>query len=216
MFTTQETIAPTDLSELSSPSAMLTTDNPHAKPVATMNDQLSFAWRNFEDQQAIIRAADLKAGYLVTFLLFFGASTIPLGKEVFPKVHPNPTMQGIVGTLYLATYLGLAIGFAWSLYLISHVLMPRIARHHKAPVRGSELLYYEHVSRHKDSNEYFNAVSNSTPDQLLRNVTDQVYELSQICKSKIDNLRYFSTSFKWTLLAWFISTALGFWIMSWK
>jgi hypothetical protein len=195
---------------------MLTTDNPHAKPVATMNDQLSFAWRNFEDQQAIIRAADLKAGYLVTFLLFFGASTIPLGKEVFPKVHPGPTMQGIVGTLYLATYLGLAIGFAWSLYLISHVLMPRIARHHKAPVRGSELLYYEHVSRHKGSDEYFNAVSNSTPDQLLRNVTDQVYELSQICKSKIDNLRYFSTSFKWTLLAWFISTALGFWIMSWK
>ena len=107
---------------------MLTTDNPHAKPVATMNDQLSFAWRNFEDQQAIIRAADLKAGYLVTFLLFFGASTIPLGKEVFPKVHPVPTMQGIVGTLYLATYVGLAIGFAWSLYLISHVLMPRIAR----------------------------------------------------------------------------------------
>jgi hypothetical protein len=195
---------------------MLTTDNPHAKPVATMNDQLSFAWRNFEDQQAIIRAADLKAGYLVTFLLFFGASTIPLGKEVFSKVHPAPTMQGIVGTLYLATYVGLAIGFAWSLYLISHVLMPRIARHHKAPVRGSELLYYEHVSRHKDSDEYFNAVSNSTPDQLLRNVTDQVYELSQICKSKIDNLRYFSTSFKWTLLAWFISTALGFWIMSWK
>lgn len=195
---------------------MLTTDNPHAKPVATMNDQLSFAWRNFEDQQAIIRAADLKAGYLVTFLLFFGASTIPLGKEVFPKVHPGPAMQGIVGTLYLATYLGLAIGFAWSLYLISHVLMPRIARHHKAPVRGSELLYYEHVSRHKDSDDYFNAVSNSTPDQLLRNVTDQVYELSQICKSKIDSLRHFSTSFKWTLLAWFISTALGFWIMSWK
>src|SRR3984957_6829157 len=209
MFTTQETIAPTDLSELSSPSAMLTTDNPHAKPVATMNDQLSFAWRNFEDQQAIIRAADLKAGYLVTFLLFFGASTIPLGKEVFPKVHPAPTMPGIVGTLYLATYVALAIGFAWSLYLISHVLMPRIARHHKAPVRGSELLYYEHVSRHKDSEQYFNAVSSSTPDQLLRNVTDQVYELAQICKSKIDSLRHFSTSFKWTLLAWFISTALG-------
>lgn len=195
---------------------MAAADNPLAKPVATMEDQLSFAWRNFEDQQAIIRAADLKAGYLVTFLLFFGASTIPLGKEVFPKVHAAPTVQGAVSILYLATYIALAVGFAWSLYLISHVLMPRIARHHKAPVRGSELLYYEHVSRHKDSDQYFNAVASSTPDQLLRNVTDQVYELAQICKSKIDSLRHFSISFKWTLLAWFVSTALGFWIMSWK
>ena len=53
------------------------TDHTPAKSIATMEDQLNFAWRNFEDQQAIIRAADLKAGYLVTFLLFFGASTIP-------------------------------------------------------------------------------------------------------------------------------------------
>ena len=94
-----------------------------------MEDQLNFAWRNFEDQQAIIRAADLKAGYLVTFLLFFAASTIPLGEQVFPKLRWTLTPAGVVGMLYLATYCTLALGFVWSLYLISHVLMPRIARH---------------------------------------------------------------------------------------
>ena len=203
-------------SALFSPAEMATPNPPVTKPVATMNDQLAFAWHNFEDQQAIIRAADLKAGYLVTFLLFFGASTIPLGKEVFPNVHPAPSMPGAVGVLYLVTYCALAIGFGWCLYLISHVLMPRIARHHQAPIRGTELLYYEHVSRHQDSETYFNAVSSASPDQLLRNVTDQVYELAQICKSKIDNLRRFSLTFKWTLLFWFVSTALGFWIISWK
>lgn len=178
-----------------------------------MEDQLNFAWRNFEDQQAIIRAADLKAGYLVTFLLFFAASTIPLGEQVFPKLHWTATAAGVAGVFYLVTYCGLAAGFVWSLYLISHVLMPRIARHHQTPRQGSELLYYEHVSRHRDSSHYFEAVSSSTPEQLLRNVTDQVYELSQICKSKIDSLRQFSTSFKWTLMAWCVSTAIGFWIM---
>jgi hypothetical protein len=29
-------------------------------------------------------------------------------------------------------------------------------------------------------------------------------------------LRHFSKSFKWTLAAWLVSTALGFWISSWK
>jgi hypothetical protein len=181
-----------------------------------VEDQLDFAWRNFEDQQAIIRAADLKAGYLVTFLLFFGASTIPLGKEVFPKLSWHGNAAGVASVLYLSTYAALVLGFVWSLYLISHVLMPRIARHHQSPRQGSELLYYEHVIRHKDSEHYFAAMASSTPEQLLRNVTDQVFELAQICKSKVDNLRHFSKSFKWTLVAWLISTALGFWIMSWK
>src|SRR5271155_2615201 len=183
------------------------------KSIATMEDQLNFAWRNFEDQQAIIRAADLKAGYLVTFLLFFAASTIPLGEQVFPKIRWTVNVAGATCALYLISYALLALGFVRSLYLISHVLMPRIARHHKSPREGSELLYYEHVSRHKDSSHYFAAVSSSTPDQLLRNVTDQVFELAQICKSKIDSLRQFSISFKWTLVAWCVSTGLGFWII---
>lgn len=178
-----------------------------------MEDQLNFAWRNFEDQQAIIRAADLKAGYLVTFLLFFAASTIPLGEQVFPKLRWTVNAVGAAGLLYLVSYCALAYGFVWSLYLISHVLMPRIARHHKSPRLGSELLYYEHVARHQDSEQYFGAVSSATPEQLLRNVTDQVFELAQICKSKIDSLRQFSISFKWTLIAWCVSTAIGFYIM---
>jgi Family of unknown function (DUF5706) len=194
------------------PPADQTTD----RSIAAREDQLSFAWRNFEDQQAIIRAADLKAGYLVTFLLFFGASTIPLGKEVVPKLVWQANRAGIAGALYLITYAALVLGFVWSLYLISHVLMPRIARHHQSPRQGSELLYYEHVIRHRDSAEYFAAVASATPDQLLRNVTDQVFELAQICKSKVDHLRHFSKSFRWTLVAWLISTALGFWITSWK
>jgi hypothetical protein len=192
--------------------SMATTETSHL----AKEDQLNFAWRNFEDQQAIIRSADLKAGYLVTFLLFFGASTVPLGKEVFPKLHWSANVEGAVCALYLLSYVVLAVGFVWSLYLISHVLMPRIARHHQSPRQGSELLYYGHVIRHKDSEQYFAAVATATPDQLLRNVTDQVFELAQICKSKIDNLRHFSKSFKWTLAAWLISTALGFLIASWR
>lgn len=183
------------------------------KLTSTTNEQIEFAWHNFEDQQAIIRAADLKAGYLVPFLLFFGASTIPLGTEVIPKLRFGYTAAAIASGLYLVTSAALTAGFVWSLVLISRAMTPRMARHHQSPREGASLLYYEHVLRHKDSAAYFEALSKSGPEQLLRNVTDQVFELSLICKLKLENLRGFAVSFKWTVAAWCVSTAIGFWII---
>ncbi|HKE09347.1 MAG TPA: Pycsar system effector family protein [Candidatus Acidoferrum sp.] len=184
------------------------------RPLVLMEDRVAFAWKNFEDQQAIIRAADLKAGYLVTFLLFFGASTIPLGKEVLPDLRWARLAQDVASGLYALSYAIFAVGFVWALYLISHVLMPRIARHHAKPRDGRELLYYEHVVRYESSTAYYEAMLHANEEEMLRNVTDQVYELSMICKVKVDSLRAFSQTFKITLVAWFISTATGFWIMT--
>ena len=177
-------------------------------------ERLHFAWKNFEDQQAIIRAADLKAGYLVTFLLFFGASTIPLGREVLPKLRWD-AVGGLASGIYAVTYVLSVIGFVWSMYLISHVMTPRVAKH-KEPRPGADILYFGHVTRFESSDKYFEAVVKADPEQILRNVTDQIFELAQIAKVKMDSLRAFSNSFKLTLVAWFISTAVGFWIMSWK
>ena len=180
-----------------------------------MTERVGYAWRNFEDQQATIRAADLKAGYLVTFLLFFGASTIPLGKEVLPALRWVSAGEIAASGLYAASYVAFALGFVRALYLISHVLTPRIARHHARPADGRELLYYEHVVRYESSAAYFEAMAKVSPEEMLRNVTDQVYELAMICKAKVDSLRAFSQAFKVTLVAWFISTGVGFWIMTW-
>lgn len=178
-------------------------------------ERLHFAWKNFEDQQAIIRAADLKAGYLVTFLLFFGASTIPLGREVLPKLRWEGSGAFTSG-LYATTYVLSVIGFVSSMYLISHVMTPRVAKQHKEPRPGADILYFGHVTRFESSEKYFEAVVKADPEQILRNVTDQIFELAQIAKVKMDSLRAFSKSFKLTLVAWFLSTAVGFWIMSWK
>jgi len=180
-----------------------------------MKRRVEFAWKNFDDQQAIIRAADLKAGYLVTFLLFFGASTIPLGKEVLPKLRWGNSGEIFASGLYAVTYFVFAVGFGRALYLISHVLTPRVARLHAQAPTGSELLYYEHVVRYPERGTYYEAMAKASPEEMLRNVTDQVYELAMICKAKVDSLRAFSQAFKVTLVAWFVSTAAGFWIMTW-
>jgi Family of unknown function (DUF5706) len=186
------------------------------KTSSTISEQIEFAWHNFEDQQAIIRAADLKAGYLVPFLLFFGASTIPLGTKVVPKMRFGDANGAIAAGLYILAYMLLVVGFVWSLLLISRALTPRIARHHQSPREGASLLYYEHVLRHKDNEAYFEAMAKAGPEQMLRNITDQVYELSLICKLKLENLRGFAVSFKWTVVGWCLSTAIGFWIIGRK
>jgi hypothetical protein len=183
---------------------------------STTREQIEFAWHNFEDQQAIIRAADLKAGYLVPFLLFFGASTIPLSIEVMPKFRWNEAAGAIAAGAYLVTYLCLTVGFVWSLLLISRAMTPRMARNHASAHASSALLYYAHVLRHRDNTAYFEALSKATPEQMLRNITDQVFELSLICKGKLENLRGFAVSFQWTVMAWCISTAIGFWIIGRK
>jgi Family of unknown function (DUF5706) len=180
-------------------------------------ERLHFAWKNFEDQQAIIRAADLKAGYLVTFLLFFGASTIPLGREVFPKLRWDAAgVFGFVSGFYTASYVLSVVGFVWSMYLISHVMTPRARKQQAEPKPGADLLFFGHVTNFENSDKYFEAVAKAEPEQILRNVTDQIYDLAGIAKAKLDSLKAFSRSFKLTLAAWFVSTALGFWIMSWK
>lgn len=186
------------------------------KTLFTMEDQINFAWRNFEDQQQIIRAADLKAGYLVTFLLFFGASTIPLGEDVIPRLHWFIGWKGLVTALYLITYTGQMLAFVRSLYLISRVLTPRVTPYKTSPQKGTDLLYYEHVLHHKDNHQYYEALSQASSPKILRNITDQVFQLSHICKSKIDCLREFASSFKWTLFLWLTSTAIGLWITRWK
>src|SRR5271155_5513183 len=101
-----------------------------------LTERIEFAWKNFEDQQATIRAADLKAGYLVTFLIFFGASPIPLGKEVIPRLHWVATPELVASAVYTSSYFVFAMGFIWALYMISQVLMPRVVRHHKKPMTG--------------------------------------------------------------------------------
>src|ERR1700675_1890235 len=101
----------------------------HVAVPSTTSEQIEFAWHNFEDQQAIIRAADLKAGYLVPFLLFFGASTIPLGTEVIPKLRFENVAAAISSGLYLLTSVALTAGLLKAFAHLLRAMTPAQSRH---------------------------------------------------------------------------------------
>jgi hypothetical protein len=188
----------------------------HHASEAPTSDQISFARHNFENHQSMIRAADTKAGVLITLLLFLGASTIPLGRDVVPRLRWEVGGGAIVSGVYLLSYAVFATEFVWALIEVYYVVSPRGATHYIAPKAGHDLIYYDHVLLHKDSTEYFEAVSRASAALILRNLTDQVFQLANICKAKMDGLHKAKRPVAFAFSAWLSITILGFWIMRWK
>lgn len=180
------------------------------------DDHLTFARHNFDNHQSLIRAADAKAGFLLTFLLFLGASTVPLGGDAVPKMRWIACGGALSSALYLASYGIFGCGFVWTLWKLHSVVSPRRAKHYSNPLPGRELIYFEHVIQHASSAEYFESVSRASSDVLLRNLTDQVFELAHICNRKMAAIRSSSAPFAATFLAWLANIGLGLWIVRWK
>jgi hypothetical protein len=186
--------------------------NVHTHSSTELGDQSSFARHNFDNHQAIIRSADAKAGVLLTVLLFVIASTIPLGRDVLPKLRWISGTAWMSSTVFIASYFALCCGFFWSLYLIAGVVSPRGARYYPSPKVGHDLLFYGHVLMHKDSAHYFDAVSKAPPELILRNLTDQVFELASIAQDKMAHLKRAQVPIRLALCAWLVNLTLGLWI----
>ncbi len=164
----------------------------------------------------MIRAADTKAGFLVTLLLFLGASTIALAKEIVPKLRWLLCSEALTSGGYLLAYFVFTLGFAWSLALAYRVVNPRSAKHYVAPQAGYNLLYYKHVLLHKDNTEYFSALCQASPDLLLRNLADQVFELAHICEEKMADLQKARFPIALAFGGWMLNMGLGLWMTRWK
>ena len=185
-------------------------------PIPVRDDQLTFARHNFDNQQSLIRAADTKAGIYITLLIFLGASTIPLGKDVVPKLKWDICAGGLTSAFYIATYGIFLCGFIWSLILARRVISPRKAKHYANPQKNHDLHYYKHVLLHQDNTGYFDAVVQASPELLLRNLTDQIFELANICEEKMSGVHAARIPVLLTFFDWLVNLCLGLWITRWK
>lgn len=154
----------------------------------TVDDQVQFARHNLDNHQALIRFADTKAAAFLTLLVFLGATALPIAKDAAPKLRLIACGGAFTSSLYLVSSALFLIGFGWTLTPVYLVMTPRGARHHQSARRGHELLFFDHVLLHPNHEDYFAAVSGAAPELLLRNLTDQVYELAAICHDKMGYL----------------------------
>jgi protein-S-isoprenylcysteine O-methyltransferase Ste14 len=178
--------------------------------------QIQFARHNFDNHQNLIRFADTKAAAFVTLLVFLGASGIPIAKEAVPKLRFVICGGAVSSSLYLLSCLLFLVGFFWTLALVYLVIRPRGATYYGSPERGHELLFFGHVMLHANHEDYFAAVSAASPELLLRNLTDQVFELAKICQEKMQYLNSARHPMLLAFCSWAANLGVGLWIATWK
>lgn len=154
----------------------------------TLDQQIQFARHNFENHQALIRFSDAKAGAMITLFVFLAASGLQVVKDAALSTHLKPYSIGLLSALFVASGIGLFGSFLLCLWFVQEVLRPRGARYYEHPKPGTHLFWQDHVVAHRNSDAYFEAVKLATPDLLLRNLTDQIFELAHISQEKMTSL----------------------------
>jgi hypothetical protein len=155
----------------------------------SVKEQIAFARHNFDNLQALIRQSDAKAAAAITLIVFLAATTLGLAKDAFLALQVGSVCQVIFSTIFLlagVVFLGAFAGCIWS---VQQVMQPRGARHYPATQTGRDLMWQDHIILHGNNDEYFEAMKNAEPLVLLRNLTNQVFELAHISKEKMDALK---------------------------
>jgi hypothetical protein len=136
---------------------------------------------------------------MVTIIVFLAASSLQISKEAVSKLHLHPWVTALSSVVLVLSSVGLLVSVLWSLLTVYRVLRPRGARY-TTPSKGRDFMWQDHIVLHESNEVYFSAIREASPDVLLRNLTDQVFELAHISREKMDAL----TRSRWAV--W-----LGFW-----
>jgi hypothetical protein len=150
----------------------------------TLDRQIQFARHNFDNHQALNRSSDAKAAVTITIMVFLAASALQISKDAVGKLHVQPCAIALESGLFVLAAVGLLVSVLWSFIAVHKVLRPRGARFTSAQ-KGREILWQDHVLLHQNNEEYFSAVRAAAPELILRNLTDQVFELAHISSEKM-------------------------------
>jgi hypothetical protein len=166
----------------------------------SLDTSIAFARHAFDNYQTLIRFSDTKAGLMVTVMVFLAASALQISKDAIGKLHIASCVILMTSIVFVAASFGLLISVVLILITLHRVIRPRGARYYGSPQKGRDLLWQDHIMQYGTNAEYFSAVREASPELILQNLTDQVFELAHISKEKMDAL----TSSRWII--W-----LGFW-----
>jgi hypothetical protein len=187
-------------------------------PIASTADQTLFVRHNFDNLQALIRFSDTKAAALVTLMVFLGASGLQVSKEAIPAVHFSECYFAVLtaSSIFVGAVLAFVISLTICVWTVQTVLRPRGARHYKPGKGESNLMWQDHIASYGDNAAYFKAVSSASPGLLLRNVSDQVFELAHISKEKMNALHWTRRTLWWGFWSWLMTIVSAMLLVRWK
>jgi hypothetical protein len=182
---------------------------------SSTDKQIQFARHHFDNLQNLIRFVDTKAGFVITAAAFLGATLIPVAKESISHVHASPCSAAWLSGLFLTGCAGFILTLAWVLVHVQQVLRPRGAQHYRQTSPGHDLMWQDHVIAHQANAGYFAAVRAASDEILLRNITDQIFELAHISKQKMDAFHQARIALWGSFSAWVTAIIFGVALLRW-
>ncbi len=180
-------------------------------PVKGFEHQIEFARHNYDNQQALIRQLDVKAGVFITLLVFLATGVLPGARDVSAKLHWSGK-GALTSWIYVAAGLVLVVGFLATAVCVQRVIRPRGSEH-----RGlsSGLMFASDILSHGDPERYHAETENMSEQALLKNLTAEIFQLSAIVKHKTDALRLARWPTMISFIAWAINCVVGAYILTW-
>ena len=93
--------------------------------------------------------------------------------------------------------------------------MPRTSHAHP-PQAGRDILWQDHVLIHASDQQYFDAVKKADSEVLLRNLTDQIFELAHISREKMINIQQSRRASLWAAGSWIVTMIAALILLRWK
>lgn len=181
-----------------------------------LEQQISFARHNFDNLQSLIRFSDTKAAAIVTIVIFLAASGLQVAKDAIPFVSWRSYRYVLASVLALFAGVIFLGSFGLIIVMAQNVLRPRGARHYRLPKAGVDFMWQDHVISHQTNEAYGATVKASTPELILRNVTDQVFELATISKEKMDALVKARLAIWCAFTSWVVGVITCMLLLRWK
>jgi len=153
---------------------------------------------------------------LVTLVIFLAASGLQVVKDAVPHVNWHSCRHLIASGLLVLAGLAFLTAFGWIVWMVQNVLRPRGARHYRSPKAGVDLMWQDHVLAHGTNGAYADAVRGATTVLLLRNITDQIFEVASISKDKMDALVRARFAIWCAFVSWVIAVVSGLLLTRWK
>ena len=146
-------------------------------------DKTTFTLESFKNIQELIKFTDQKAGgVLVVIGLELTVFLSCIDKLDF---HKNYSSHFSIATITLGFITGGLL--VYTLYLsVFKILRPRLANHYSG--HDFSLFYFNHLASMTDKTGMFDQFKSIDDDKILRNLTDQIFEVSKICNMKMNEL----------------------------
>lgn len=159
-------------------------------------DKYEFALESFKNIQELIKFTDQKSGGV----LVVAGLELTAFSSCIDKLNFNNNYSSIASITTIVLGIITTLLLVYTIYIsVFKILRPRLANHYSG--HNFSLFYFNHLASMTDKTEMFDKFKNIDNDKILRNFTDQIFEVSKILNMKINELHNSMSSLFYSIIS---------------